>query len=877
MSILNGFTGRDANILQTLKGHFSDINSCDFAPNFTLVTGSSDKTIRVWDWIKGSGYVERQNSPLRGHKYQVTCVKISPQGSMMASSSVDGTALLWNLHSLTKLYTMTQVNGDPIRVCSFSPDSTLLVTAGDNGAVCIWDLVHRILVRTLFEHEGTTQGLAFTPDCQFLVTACSLEVVKVWYLQNLIDTTTDNVCTPIVRMDNIHDMGVFSIDISRHIEVDESNPLIRHYTMASGGCNNEIKIWRITSKALVKNKNHTHNEVSFQQDKILDGHNSSVTCVRYSNVGEYLVSSSLDKSVKVWDTNGTCFVTLYGHQRYVNSVAFSKDNSLVVSGSNDKVLIVWDLTGNIDLDTELFAPISSPNGGVFEVQMSQSSNLDNNDPVLLEKIDDIFEGGVNSCCFHGTNLLATGSGDKFVRLFRVTEENNNIEEVSNSPLEGHTYAINYVEFSKDGSRLASSSLDGCTFIWDPEVGEKLSSIPKNSLSIKVCRFSPNGKFIVTGGDDEKAVIWDVETMNRVSVLEGHLDTITSACISPDNKMIVTASCNSDFRMWLVENYKCIYVKEDAHDGGIQCCDFSENLEPVPNVAYEGQLYLLSTCGNDSMVKLWKISVETAVDNELNFETIDVKLWRLLQGHGGNVISVRFSPTVGEVVCSTATDRQARLWSVYGGQCLHVLDHDSIVTCCSFSLDCSLLAIGCLDRTLWIWKLPQQLVFQTAIANKLRSRTKTIAEWTNHDVIKWLDEIGMSRIAENVKNTGLDGEKLLTFSEIEVCSGLDLDDETTRVMINELKWLKKVELKIQAPVNVTIPDEFLCPITHEIMREPVTCSDGFTYEKNAIAEWFMSGKYTSPMTNCTLANTNFSANMDVRDAIMKFLDGEEEED
>lgn len=87
----------------------------------------------------------------------------------------------------------------------------------------------------------------------------------------------------------------------------------------------------------------------------------------------------------------------------------------------------------------------------------------------------------------------------------------------------------------------------------------------------------------------------------------------------------------------------------------------------------------------------------------------VKLWSTLRGHGGNVISLRFSPSTGEILCSTATDRQARIWSVYGGNCLHVLDHNSIVTCCSFSKNCSLLAVGCMDKTLWLWKLPDQLV------------------------------------------------------------------------------------------------------------------------------------------------------------------------
>lgn len=59
--------------------------------------------------------------------------------------------------------------------------------------------------------------------------------------------------------------------------------------------------------------------------------------------------------------------------------------------------------------------------------------------------------------------------DKSVRVFQVLEENNNLEERTFSPLEGHTYAINHVEFSKDGSMLASCSLDGCTIVWNSAV------------------------------------------------------------------------------------------------------------------------------------------------------------------------------------------------------------------------------------------------------------------------------------------------------------------------------------------------------------------------------------------------------------------------
>lgn len=39
----------------------------------------SDKTIRVWKWHVGCGFLEESYSPLLGHKYGITSVKVSPQ------------------------------------------------------------------------------------------------------------------------------------------------------------------------------------------------------------------------------------------------------------------------------------------------------------------------------------------------------------------------------------------------------------------------------------------------------------------------------------------------------------------------------------------------------------------------------------------------------------------------------------------------------------------------------------------------------------------------------------------------------------------------------------------------------------------------------
>ena len=45
-----------------------------------------------------------------------------------------------------------------------------------------------------------------------------------------------------------------------------------------------------------------------------------------------------------------------------------------------------------------------------------------------------------------------------------------------------------------------------------------------------------------------------------------------------------------------------------------------------------------------------------------------------------------------------------------------------------------------------------------------------------------------------------------------------------------------------------PKDFCCPITMEIMKDPVIAADGHTYDRNAIQRSIDSGNMNSPMTN-----------------------------
>ena len=68
----------------------------------------------------------------------------------------------------------------------------------------------------------------------------------------------------------------------------------------------------------------------------------------------------------------------------------------------------------------------------------------------------------------------------------------------------------------------------------------------------------------------------------------------------------------------------------------------------------------------------------------------------------------------------------------------------------------------------------------------------------------------------------------------------------------------------------MPDEYICPITAEIMTDPVTTLDGFTYEREAITEWLRT-KDTEPTTGATLESKKLIPNHSLRSIIRRFTE------
>ena len=69
---------------------------------------------------------------------------------------------------------------------------------------------------------------------------------------------------------------------------------------------------------------------------------------------------------------------------------------------------------------------------------------------------------------------------------------------------------------------------------------------------------------------------------------------------------------------------------------------------------------------------------------------------------------------------------------------------------------------------------------------------------------------------------------------------------------------------------TIPTQYLCPITQELMEDPVTTADGHAYERAAIEQW-LGSRNTSPATGARLPHTHLIPAIALRQLIREFAE------
>ncbi|MCE1226262.1 MAG: caspase family protein [Geobacteraceae bacterium] len=105
---------------------------------------------------------------------------------------------------------------------------------------------------------------------------------------------------------------------------------------------------------------------------VQQGHQKSVTSVMYSADGRYIVTSSEDRTVKLWDASTANEIrTFTGHQGEVSTISMSTDGTLLLSGDKQGIVKLWDVTTGRELnsinvgDTKIRSLVLSPDNRFF--------------------------------------------------------------------------------------------------------------------------------------------------------------------------------------------------------------------------------------------------------------------------------------------------------------------------------------------------------------------------------------------------------------------------------------------------------------------------------------------------------------------------------
>jgi U3 small nucleolar RNA-associated protein 13 len=133
----------------------------------------------VWDLTTGEA-----RRTWRPHKAPVADVAIDASGGYVATASADRGVKVWDLDKGCALTHSFSGHGGVVLRVLFHPKQLLLVSAGADCEVRVWDLVDRSCVHVFKGHYSAVTSVAFSPAGWHLLSGARDRVVNVWDLRS---------------------------------------------------------------------------------------------------------------------------------------------------------------------------------------------------------------------------------------------------------------------------------------------------------------------------------------------------------------------------------------------------------------------------------------------------------------------------------------------------------------------------------------------------------------------------------------------------------------------------------------------------------------------------------------------------------------------
>jgi hypothetical protein len=206
--------------------------AADVVPPLTAVALSPDGALRAVARHDSVEMVRADGSPvsrLSGELDKVNSIRFSRDGSqLLLASGVPGAYGVAAVYAVDTGQLVRELVGhsDMLYAAVFSPDETLIATAGYDRQIILWDAATGQSIRKLEGHNGAIFDLAFSPDGTVLVSACADETAKVWQVAT--GTRLDTLSQP--------EGEVFAVEVTADGK----------YIIA-GSADNRLRVWALRS------------------------------------------------------------------------------------------------------------------------------------------------------------------------------------------------------------------------------------------------------------------------------------------------------------------------------------------------------------------------------------------------------------------------------------------------------------------------------------------------------------------------------------------------------------------------------------------------------------------------------------------------------
>ncbi len=540
-----------------------------YSPNGELLASIGvDGTAKIWDAGTGELTLTLSGDPdTIGYD-----IAFSPDGKLLAASW-ETQVLVWDAISGKKRLRLpgNVMGGAPVGRIAFNSDSTRLAAANMDGKPKVWDISNPADAdpasgRELFAlagHADICDGVAFSPDGRRLATGDIAGVVKLW------DAETGEEMFTFEHGGVVHSVA-FSPDGRR---------------LAAAGEDGRLLVWDIDIQQVLLN---------------LPGR-SGLYDVTYTPDGERLVSVHQDGTTSVWDAlTGQPLLTLAGHLSTVISVAASPDNIHIATSGYDSTVRLWDTRPGRELIT-----VAAHAGPAYDIAYGPDGAR-----------------------------LATAGADGTARLL---DPASGLLATSLFP-EVASPGFSSIAFSPDGRRVAEGGVDGTVLVGDAITGQMELSLTGHTDMVWGLAFSPDGKRLATTSWDRTARVWDLQNGQEIATHTGYTDLVFGVAFSPDGQRVYTAGDR--------------YAREWDAATGRELRTFSGEGLDVYGLALSPDGRLLALGRQDGNVALWDVSSGTKL--------------RQFTGHGGLVFRVAFSRD-GRWLVTASFDKFAKVWDVQTGQ------------------------------------------------------------------------------------------------------------------------------------------------------------------------------------------------------------------